>query len=40
VTRRHRPRWDPGLVLAVVLIVATAVIVFFAAGYMVGRLFL
>lgn len=40
VTGRHRPRWDPGLVAAVALIVAAAVIVFFGAGYAVGRLFL
>jgi hypothetical protein len=40
VTRPRRPTWDPGLVVAVALIVAATVVGFFTAGYVVGRLLL
>jgi hypothetical protein len=40
VTRRRGTRWSPGLAIVVALTYVTVAIVFFGAGYLVGRFLL
>lgn len=40
MTRLRRTNWTPGLIAAVSLTYTTVISVFFAAGYLIGRLLL